>query len=97
GATTVSELAAAGVPAILVPLVVKTTSHQRGNAEFMAAHGAAIHLPQNELTPACLAEQLTGLSRESLKTMAERARAIGQPQAAKLVADAIEHIAKEAA
>ncbi|MEG1831761.1 MAG: undecaprenyldiphospho-muramoylpentapeptide beta-N-acetylglucosaminyltransferase [Burkholderiaceae bacterium] len=97
GATTVSELAAAGVPAILVPLVVKTTSHQRGNAEFMAAHGAAIHLPQNELTPACLAEQLIGLSRESLKTMAERARAIGQPQAAKLVADAIEHIAKEAA
>lgn len=97
GATTVSELAAAGVPAILVPLVVKTTSHQRGNAEFMAGQGAAIHLPQSELSPARLAATLASLDRGQLQTMAERARAIGQPQAARLVADAIEHIAKEAA
>ena len=37
GAITVTELAAAGVPSILVPLVVSTTNHQRTNAEFMAA------------------------------------------------------------
>jgi UDP-N-acetylglucosamine--N-acetylmuramyl-(pentapeptide) pyrophosphoryl-undecaprenol N-acetylglucosamine transferase len=36
---------------MLVPLVVSTTSHQRDNAQWMAQHGAAIHLPQAELTP----------------------------------------------
>lgn len=97
GATTVSELAAAGVPAILVPLVVSTTAHQRGNAEFMAAHDAAIHVPQAELTPERLARELAGLTRERLQSMAEHARALGKPQAARLVADAIEHIVREAA
>ena len=51
GAITVSELAAAGVASVLVPLIVSTTSHQRENAEYMAARDAAIHLPQAELTP----------------------------------------------
>ena len=41
GAVTVSELCAAGVASVLVPLIVSTTSHQRDNAEFMARHGAA--------------------------------------------------------
>jgi UDP-N-acetylglucosamine--N-acetylmuramyl-(pentapeptide) pyrophosphoryl-undecaprenol N-acetylglucosamine transferase len=41
GAITVSELCAAGVPAVLVPLIVSTTSHQRDNALWMASHGAA--------------------------------------------------------
>ena len=49
GAITISELCAAGVPSILVPLVVSTTSHQRDNAAWMAQHGAALHLPQAEL------------------------------------------------
>jgi UDP-N-acetylglucosamine--N-acetylmuramyl-(pentapeptide) pyrophosphoryl-undecaprenol N-acetylglucosamine transferase len=97
GATTVSELAAAGVPALLVPLVVSTTAHQRGNAEFMAAHGAAMHLPQAELTAERLARELAGLDRARLQAMAEHARALGKPQAARLVADAIEHIIREAA
>ena len=39
GAITVSELCAAGVAAVLVPLVVSTTSHQRDNARFLAARG----------------------------------------------------------
>ena len=61
GAVTVSELCAGGVPAVLVPLIVSTTAHQRDNALFMAQHGAAIHLPQAELTPERLAELLQGL------------------------------------
>ena len=51
GAVTVSELCAAGVAGVLVPLVVSTTSHQRDNAQWLAGHGAGIHLPQAELTP----------------------------------------------
>jgi UDP-N-acetylglucosamine--N-acetylmuramyl-(pentapeptide) pyrophosphoryl-undecaprenol N-acetylglucosamine transferase len=74
GAVTVSELCAAGVPAVLVPLVVSTTSHQRDNAQFMAQHGAALHLPQSEMTPEKLAELLPGLDRAQLLSMAEKAR-----------------------
>lgn len=90
GAITVSELCAAGVPAILVPLVVSTTAHQRDNAAWMAAQGAAVHLPQAELQPAALAAQLRALQRPQLLAMAERARALARPQAAARVADEIE-------
>src|SRR5690606_23517858 len=65
GAVTVSELCAAGVPGVLVPLVVSTTSHQRDNAQWLAAHGAGIHLPQAELSPKALADLLGGLRREA--------------------------------
>jgi UDP-N-acetylglucosamine--N-acetylmuramyl-(pentapeptide) pyrophosphoryl-undecaprenol N-acetylglucosamine transferase len=90
GAITVSELCAAGVPSMLVPLVVSTTAHQRDNAEYMARHGAAIHLPQPQLTPGHLAEQLTRLTRADLLAMATKARALARTRAAAAVADDIE-------
>lgn len=90
GAVTVSELCAAGVASVLVPLVVSTTSHQRDNAAWLAGHSAAIHLPQPQLTPAGLAELLQQLGRERLQAMAEQARTLAQPHAAQRVADAIE-------
>jgi UDP-N-acetylglucosamine--N-acetylmuramyl-(pentapeptide) pyrophosphoryl-undecaprenol N-acetylglucosamine transferase len=93
GAITVTELCVAGVAAILVPFVVRTTQHQRTNAEFLAQHGAAIHLPQSEMTPATLARRIGELTRAELVAMAERARALGKPNATRTVADAIEHIA----
>ena len=92
GAVTVSELCAAGVPSLLVPLVVSTTAHQRDNAEHLARHGAAIHLPQAELSPAVLAARLQALDRGTLLRMAEQARALARPQAAARVADEIEHL-----
>ncbi|KQP14137.1 undecaprenyldiphospho-muramoylpentapeptide beta-N-acetylglucosaminyltransferase [Pseudorhodoferax sp. Leaf267] len=90
GAVTVSELCAAGVAAVLVPLIVSTTSHQRDNAQWLAGHGAGIHLPQAELTPRHLADLLAGLTREALLAMAGKARALAKPQAAARVADQIE-------
>jgi UDP-N-acetylglucosamine--N-acetylmuramyl-(pentapeptide) pyrophosphoryl-undecaprenol N-acetylglucosamine transferase len=93
GAITVTELAAAGVPSILVPLVVSTTDHQRTNAEFMAAKQASIHLPQGEATPERLAELLGGLDRGRLQSMAEAARAVGKPRATETVAAVIEKVA----
>ncbi len=94
GAITVSELCAAGVPSVLVPLVISTTAHQRDNAEFMARQGAALHLPQGELTPHKLAELLRGMDREALVAMATKARACAKPQAAARVADLIEGLTK---
>jgi UDP-N-acetylglucosamine--N-acetylmuramyl-(pentapeptide) pyrophosphoryl-undecaprenol N-acetylglucosamine transferase len=93
GAITVTELAAAGVPSILVPLVVSTTHHQRTNAEFMAAKDAAIHLPQGDATAERLAELLAGLDRARLQSMAESARAVGRPDATATVASVIEKVA----
>lgn len=90
GAVTVSELCAAGVAAVLVPLIVSTTSHQRDNAQWLAAHGAGMHLPQAELTPQRLAELLKSLTRDSLLAMAMRARSLARPKAAARVADQIE-------
>ncbi|MFO1249972.1 MAG: undecaprenyldiphospho-muramoylpentapeptide beta-N-acetylglucosaminyltransferase [Inhella sp.] len=95
GAITVSELCAAGVAAVLVPLVVKTTAHQRDNAEHLAAQGAAIHLPQPEATPARLAALLsTELTRARCLELATAARAQHRPGAAQRVADAIEALAQ---
>ena len=93
GAVTVSELCAAGVASVLVPLIVSTTSHQRDNAQWLAGQGAAIHLPQSELSPRKLADLLASLTREALLSMASKARALARPHAAARVADQIERLA----
>ena len=93
GAITVSELTAAGVASVLVPLVVSTTAHQRDNADYLERAGAAIHVPQGELTPEALAALLATLTRERLLAMAEAARKIGKPHATEAVADEIEAVA----
>ncbi len=93
GAVTVSELCAAGVASVLVPLVVSTTSHQRDNAQWLANQGAGIHLPQTELTPQRLAEMLTSLTRDALLNMATKARALARPKAAAHVANELEALA----
>lgn len=94
GAITVSELCAAGVPALLVPLIVATTHHQRDNAEHLARHGAALHLPQAELSPERLAAELQGLTRERLLAMATAARSLARPHAAARVADELQALVK---
>ena len=96
GAVMVSELCAAGVPSVLVPLLVSTTSHQRDNAMFMAQHGAALHLPQSELSAQALADILGELTRSKLLAMAERARTLARPRAAARVADEIENMVAKA-
>jgi UDP-N-acetylglucosamine--N-acetylmuramyl-(pentapeptide) pyrophosphoryl-undecaprenol N-acetylglucosamine transferase len=99
GAITVSELCAAGVASVLVPLVVSTTSHQRDNAAWLAGQQAGTHLPQAEFTPERLAGLLRTLDRATLQQQAERARALALPRAAERVADEIEALSgqKEAA
>ncbi len=93
GAVTVTELTVAGVASLLVPLIVSTTQHQRTNAEYLAARGAALHLPQADLTAERLASLLEGLTRERLVAMASAARALGRPDATATVAAVIEKVA----
>lgn len=93
GAITVSELTAAGVASVLVPLVASTTSHQRDNARWMASQQAAVHLPQAELNPERLARLLQSLTREECRTMAEAAHGIGRRQANEAIANVLEELA----
>ena len=86
GALTVSELVAAGVASILVPFPHAVDDHQTGNARHLARAGAAILLPQPELTPERLAGLLAELSREQLRDMAEKARAQALPDPTQAVA-----------
>ena len=96
GAITVSELTAAGVASVLVPFVASTTSHQRDNAKWMAHQGAAVHLPQTELSAQSMATLLAGLTRDKCRVMAEAARAVGKRNANEEIADVLEQLAGSA-
>jgi UDP-N-acetylglucosamine--N-acetylmuramyl-(pentapeptide) pyrophosphoryl-undecaprenol N-acetylglucosamine transferase len=87
GALTVSELAAAGVASVLVPFPSAVDDHQTSNARYLSDQSAAVLLQQRELTPRGLADLIVGFSRERLLEMANRARALGKPEAARVVAD----------
>jgi len=86
GATTIAEIAAAGIASVLVPYPHAVDDHQTLNARFLAERGAALLIPQRELTAQRLADALSGLTRERLLAMAQAARAAGKPEAARAVA-----------
>jgi len=86
GAVTVAELSAAGMPSILVPFPFAVDDHQTANARFLSDQGAAILLPQAELTPEKLAGTLRSIDRPKLLEMARKARSLGKPDAARIVA-----------
>ncbi len=94
GALTVAELAAAGVASLLVPFPHAVDDHQTANARFLSSAGAAILLPQDQLTPRRLAEIRT-LSRGQLAQMAERARELARPEATAAVAQACADLARK--
>ena len=87
GALTVAELAAAGVASVLVPYPHAVDDHQTGNARFLAEAGAAVLMPQTELTPQRLAALLQQMNRERLLAMAVKARECAKPDATARVAD----------
>jgi UDP-N-acetylglucosamine--N-acetylmuramyl-(pentapeptide) pyrophosphoryl-undecaprenol N-acetylglucosamine transferase len=86
GAVTVAELSAGGMASILVPFPHAVDDHQTANARFLAGQGAAILIQQRDLTPEKLAALIGSLDRAKLLEMAGRARALGKPDAAEVVA-----------
>ncbi|SEI64957.1 UDP-N-acetylglucosamine-N-acetylmuramylpentapeptide N-acetylglucosamine transferase [Pseudomonas linyingensis] len=89
GALTVSELAAAGLPSLLVPLPHAIDDHQTRNAEYLAKAGAAVLLPQHATDAAGLAAQLTEvlMHSEKLVAMGAIARRLAKPDATRVVVD----------
>lgn len=93
GALTIAELAAAGIASILVPFPHAVDDHQTANARFLADAGAAILLPQSELTAGKLS-LLQNMPRGQLLQMAEKARELAKPDAAERVADVCMEVAR---
>jgi UDP-N-acetylglucosamine--N-acetylmuramyl-(pentapeptide) pyrophosphoryl-undecaprenol N-acetylglucosamine transferase len=89
GASTVAELAAAGKPALLVPLAAAADDHQKHNALEMVAAGAAEMLEEAQMAdPSKLLEALVALfkDRERLAAMSSAARKGARPEAAERIA-----------
>jgi UDP-N-acetylglucosamine--N-acetylmuramyl-(pentapeptide) pyrophosphoryl-undecaprenol N-acetylglucosamine transferase len=87
GAMTVAELAAGGMASVLVPYPHAVDDHQTANAKFLSDPGAAVLLSQKDLSPEGLAQLIRSLDRKALAAMAQKARALGKPDAARVVAD----------
>jgi len=95
GAVTVAELAAAGVPAVIVPLPGAPSDHQRRNAEALAAVGAAVLVDDRELDATRLGRELDALLGDPnrLDRMGAAALTVGRPDAAARLADLVEEAA----
>jgi UDP-N-acetylglucosamine--N-acetylmuramyl-(pentapeptide) pyrophosphoryl-undecaprenol N-acetylglucosamine transferase len=99
GASTIAELTAAGRPAILIPLPTATDNHQVSNAREMAKAGGARMILQKSFTPVELAKQMQklGLEPEALARAADRAKAVGRPDATRDLANLVERIGRDPA
>ena len=95
GATTIAELTAAGRASILVPLPTAADDHQKKNAEVLARAGAADLIEQKDLTGAVLSQRvlLLAADAERRQRMAEAARKLARPDAAKVIVDRVLELA----
>ncbi|TIS55188.1 undecaprenyldiphospho-muramoylpentapeptide beta-N-acetylglucosaminyltransferase [Mesorhizobium sp.] len=97
GASTVSEIAVIGRPALLVPYPHALDHDQAANAAALAAAGGAEVHPQSSLSPERITTLIGGLMNDPdrLTAMAAAAKSAGKPDAARLLADLTEAIASK--
>lgn len=94
GASTVSELAAAGKASLLIPFPYAADGHQLANARALERAGGARVLEQQDLTPERLFEEIMALcTPDQLAQMDRAARTLAKPDAAARIADLIERLA----
>jgi UDP-N-acetylglucosamine--N-acetylmuramyl-(pentapeptide) pyrophosphoryl-undecaprenol N-acetylglucosamine transferase len=88
GASAVSEICAVGRPSLLVPYPFASGDHQRVNAESLVRAGAAVCLSATEASADRISREIAALLDNSVRlcTMAERAAALGRPEAAHAIA-----------
>lgn len=99
GASTVAEVAAAGKPAIFIPLPTAADDHQKRNAEAFAQRDAGVLLEQKDLTPERLAATVSAIfhDRERLLRMGAAARQLSHPDAAARIAEIAANLARKPA
>ena len=90
------EIAAHGRPAVLIPYPYAAADHQTANARFMQRAGAAIVIPDDQLSPARLALEVGGLLADPgrLTQMARASAALAKPTAAQDIAWELKAAAK---
>ncbi len=95
GALTVSELAAVGLGAVLIPFPYAIDDHQTANGMYLVNDGAAILKQQKDLEPVGFAELLKKFmfERKKLLGMAMKARALAKPETVTRFADYCEEVA----
>jgi UDP-N-acetylglucosamine--N-acetylmuramyl-(pentapeptide) pyrophosphoryl-undecaprenol N-acetylglucosamine transferase len=91
----VFEIAAHGLPAVLVPYPYASADHQSENARWMSSAGAAVVIPDAELTAARLGGEVAELlaDRERLRAMGAASGALARPDAAREVAEELLQVA----
>lgn len=94
GASTVTELAAVGAAAVFVPFPAAVDDHQTANARFLVDAGAGWLVQQSVLTPESLAQMLENMQRTGLLDKAQKAKKMQKLEAAQVVADACEELAR---
>jgi UDP-N-acetylglucosamine--N-acetylmuramyl-(pentapeptide) pyrophosphoryl-undecaprenol N-acetylglucosamine transferase len=97
GAMTIAELSVTGCPAIFIPYPFAAADHQMHNARFMASKGAAVVIPQDELSGARLQQEVLALlqNEETLRGMRKSMLACGKPQAAADLALQLKEVSTE--
>ena len=95
GASSIAEIAALGVPSLLVPYPLATEDHQTTNAHLLVDAGAAVAIPDSEIDGEAFANELFSLVDDADRRAAMRAAAqgLGQERSAALVADRVEEAA----
>jgi UDP-N-acetylglucosamine--N-acetylmuramyl-(pentapeptide) pyrophosphoryl-undecaprenol N-acetylglucosamine transferase len=93
----VFEIAAHGVPAVLVPYPHASGDHQSANARWMVEAGAAVAIADEQLSAASLARQVAELlaDRTGLAMMAAASRGLARPNAAREIAAELLAVARE--
>jgi len=96
GAITAAEVAAAGRAAIFIPFGAATDSHQLRNAQALEAAGAARVIPEPQLSPQRLVQEISSLldQPERMEEMERRARALARPRAVADIVNLIEEVAR---
>ena len=91
GAGAIFEIAAMGKPSLLIPYPFAANRHQETNAQVLVEAGAAEMILQENLTGELLADRITAYmeDRAALERMAEAARRVSKPDAAKRIADGL--------
>lgn len=93
GASTISEIALFGIPALFIPYPL-AGSHQDDNAAFVAREGGAVVLKESRLTPLRLKEKIFSIieDEDGMRRMSENIRVFSKPGAAKALADRVEEL-----
>lgn len=97
GASSVADISVIGRPSILIPYAAATGDHQTANARGLVAAGAAILIPESQLTPQSVAEQITAVldNPDGALQMALSAAAAGKPEATQHLVSLVETLARK--